>query len=200
MALGKRAETGTKGIIAALKVFDTINEQLPIEELIERLGDRDLIESDRTKRTLCAAHDDTDPSCHIYPDGRFHCFSCGASGDAVDFYALLKGIEPGLDAAYALAEEFSIVLPDRDPVLEHQARERREREDEYLKVAQRFHANLEEHASIREWWDHRGFDEEARREFLLGATDDGVAATVPWWGVHGRVQGIVYRHLGGSDL
>jgi DNA primase len=183
-----------------LQIFDIIHERLSIEELISRLGDRDLIGAGRAKKTLCPAHDDTDPSCHIFPDDRFYCFSCGATGDVVDFYAFLKGLEPGLDAAYALAEEFDILLPQRDPLLECQARERREREDEYLRRAQKLHANLEDHVSIREWWDRRGFDEEARKEHLLGATDDGVAATVPWWGVHGRVQGIVYRHLDGEEL
>ncbi len=163
-----------------MQVFDTIRERLPIEALIEKLGDRDLIEAGRTKKTLCPAHDDTTPSCHVFPDGRFYCFSCGATGDGVDFYALVKGIRPGLDAAYALADEYGITLPRRDPVSERQARERREREDEYLKEAQRLHANLKENVSIREWWGRRGFDEEARSEFLLGASEDGTSATIPW--------------------
>lgn len=182
-----------------MQIFDTIHQQLSIEELLARFGYRDLIEVGRTKKTWCVAHDDGDPSCHIFPDGRFHCFSCGATGDVVDFYAFLQGIEPGLDAAYALAEEFGIPLPQRDPVLEGQARERREREDEYLIEAQRFHANLEGNASTRQWWDRRGFNQEARREFLLGATDDGISATIPWWGARGRIQGIVHRRLDGAE-
>jgi len=148
-----------------LQIFDTIHERLPIEELVSRLGDRALTEAGRTKKTRYVAHNDTDPSCHVFPDGRFHCFSCGATGDAVDFYAFAKGLESGFDAAYALAEEFGIPLPHRDPLLERQTQESREREDEYLREAQKFHANLEDHASIQTWWTLRGFDDEACREF-----------------------------------
>lgn len=28
----------------------------------------------------------------FYPDGRFHCFGCGADGDAADLYAALHGV------------------------------------------------------------------------------------------------------------
>lgn len=42
---------------------------------------------------------DIHPSCHIYSDG-FHCFVCGAHGDAVDWLEL----EHGLTTAEAIAE------------------------------------------------------------------------------------------------
>lgn len=33
----------------------------------------------------CIVHADSTPSMHIYEDGRFKCFGCGVSGDALDF-------------------------------------------------------------------------------------------------------------------
>jgi len=36
---------------------------------------------------LCPFHADTHPSLRVYPDGHYHCFACGAHGDAVDLYA-----------------------------------------------------------------------------------------------------------------
>jgi DNA primase len=36
-------------------------------------------------KTLCPFHQDSSPSCHIYDDG-FHCYACGAHGDALDWY------------------------------------------------------------------------------------------------------------------
>ena len=35
------------------------------------------------KKALCPFHDDRRPSLRIYPDG-YHCFVCGAHGDAID--------------------------------------------------------------------------------------------------------------------
>jgi putative DNA primase/helicase len=42
---------------------------------------------DRRGNVICPAHDDHSPSCHIYPD-HFHCFSCGAHGDHIDWLEL----------------------------------------------------------------------------------------------------------------
>jgi DNA primase len=36
-------------------------------------------------KTLCPFHTDSSASCHIYDDG-FHCYACGAHGDALDWY------------------------------------------------------------------------------------------------------------------
>ena len=44
------------------------------------------------------------------------------------------------------------------------------------------HRALERHhAGVREWWDSRGFGHELRKRFLLGATEDGSEATLPFW-------------------
>lgn len=45
----------------------------------------------RARKCLCPAHDDHTPSCHIYDD-RFHCFACGAHGDAVDWLELVHNL------------------------------------------------------------------------------------------------------------
>jgi DNA primase len=39
----------------------------------------------RQGKTLCPFHQDSSPSCHIYPDG-FKCFSCNAHGDALNWF------------------------------------------------------------------------------------------------------------------
>lgn len=42
--------------------------------------------------TCCPIHGETKPSMCFFPDGRFHCFGCGAHGDAADLYAALHGV------------------------------------------------------------------------------------------------------------
>lgn len=40
----------------------------------------------------CPLHNEKTPSMCFFPDGRFHCFGCGAHGDAADLYAALHGV------------------------------------------------------------------------------------------------------------
>lgn len=40
----------------------------------------------------CPLHGEKMPSMCFFPDGRFHCFGCGAHGDAADLYAALHNV------------------------------------------------------------------------------------------------------------
>jgi CHC2 zinc finger/Toprim domain len=43
-------------------------------------------------KVCCPFHDDRTPSCHIYDD-HFHCFGCGARGDAIDWLMMIEGMD-----------------------------------------------------------------------------------------------------------
>lgn len=48
----------------------------------------------RQKEILCPFHDERKPSCKIDLDkGIFHCFGCGAKGNALDFVAKREGVD-----------------------------------------------------------------------------------------------------------
>lgn len=48
---------------------------------------------------LCPFHEDRNPSFSVFPDsGRYKCFSCGESGDVIDFVARIEGIPVGVAA------------------------------------------------------------------------------------------------------
>jgi DNA polymerase I-like protein with 3'-5' exonuclease and polymerase domains len=68
--------------------------ELPIPHLAD-LVDQPLVSG----KVLCPFHDDRTPSCHIYTD-HFHCFGCGAHGDAIDWLIMIKGLDR--DAAIEL--------------------------------------------------------------------------------------------------
>jgi putative DNA primase/helicase len=54
----------------------------------------------RQNKTLCPFHSDSSPSCHIYDNG-FHCYACGAHGDALNWYQQVHSLSKA-DAIKAL--------------------------------------------------------------------------------------------------
>lgn len=53
---------------------------------------------------LCPLHEEHKASMMFDKAGRWHCFSCGRGGDAVDLWAAVKGMAPA-DAAAELGEK-----------------------------------------------------------------------------------------------
>lgn len=81
--------------------------------------------------TRCPFHDDRNPSFFIFPNGRWRCFGCQASGDAVALVARLTGLKP-MEAARAIARDFGLQVDGpEDPEARRKAEEaRKRREDE----------------------------------------------------------------------
>lgn len=52
----------------------------------------------------CPLHSDQRPSLCFYPDGSWHCFSCGAGGDSVALLASMQGISQ-LEAARQICDQ-----------------------------------------------------------------------------------------------
>jgi hypothetical protein len=52
------------------------------------------------RKVHCPFHAEDTPSCHVYEDGHYHCFGCGAHGDAIDWLRDVEGLD--YDAAKAL--------------------------------------------------------------------------------------------------
>jgi len=92
--------------------------RLPLEDVVQRLG----MESARrgaTVQALCPFHQDTRPSLNLYPaDGattaHYHCFACGAHGNAIDLVKKVQGLE-FLPAVKWLAQQFGIKAPNWQP-------------------------------------------------------------------------------------
>jgi DNA primase len=62
-------------------------------------------------KIVCPFHDDHNPSCHInFDEGAFHCFACGASGDAFQFVNLAT---PKIDGLRTLILYHAILNSDK---------------------------------------------------------------------------------------
>jgi DNA primase len=70
-----------------------------LEELRKRISLPDLVRkhselerSHRQWRCCCPFHDEKTPSFYVYEDDHYHCFGCGAHGDAISFVMQSEGI------------------------------------------------------------------------------------------------------------
>ncbi len=96
--------------------FAAIRDRIPAIDAAREYG----MEFDRTgKKARCIFHPDHEPSMS-FRDGRFRCWSCGASGTSLDLTAQLFGLSV-TEAARRLNEDFRLGLEsDRRPTEEEQ--------------------------------------------------------------------------------
>lgn len=84
-----------------MNLFESVKNAVSARSAAERYG----ITVNRNGMACCPFHNDSTPSMKI--DERYHCFGCGADGDAINFTAQLFGLSQ-LDAAKKLAQDFNI--------------------------------------------------------------------------------------------
>jgi DNA primase len=168
-------------------VFDVLRHEVPLHLILE---------IDKQGKALCVAHDEDTPSLHVYED-HTHCYGCGFHGDVTNVWQEKKGIRSALEAARDLAREFEVQLPEMSSAAWERLSQQRGEQELHLATAKEANKRLSRKKKVREWWESRGFDEDLRNRFILGASEDGKAAVIP---MHhrGRVLGLIYRNLSGK--
>src|SRR5581483_8968835 len=73
-----------------------------------------LARSGRQWKGCCPFHDEKTPSFYVYEDGHYHCFGCGAHGDAIGFIMHTEGTG-FMDAVAQLAAEAGLEVPKPSP-------------------------------------------------------------------------------------
>ena len=167
-----------------------------IEEILTRLPDlTQLFERDgHTPKKFgggwfvrCPFHEDGSPSCHIHNErGKFHCYGCGAKGDAIDYYqktrdlsfqdtlvelAHIAGVGPTCDTSQPVtrasksAAPPTVVAPLLGPALE-----------KWQAACQSLLADGAEIERIAAW---RGIEPGA----VAFAAARGLIGSYPYWGV-----------------
>ena len=172
-----------------MNIFETVREQVALDLVVSANG---------SAKVSCVAphHQDNHASMHVYKD-HVHCYGCGFHGDIVDVWSAQTGIICPIEAAFDLAREFNVQLPEMSKDTRQKAEEKRQKQTDARKLAQACHRALNQHDAMREWWEGRGFDEDLRARFLLGANKDGTEAVIPFWH-RGRVLFLVRRRLQGE--
>ncbi len=91
--------------------LDELRARTPMHGLVARRVK--LSKSGRNWKGCCPFHSEKSPSFYVYEDG-FHCFGCGAHGDAISFVMQTEG-GTFIDAVESLAAEAGLEVPKASP-------------------------------------------------------------------------------------
>jgi len=134
-----------------------------------------LVRAGREFKACCPFHNEKTPSFTINDEkGFYHCFGCGAHGDAIRFLTDQRGL-PFMDAVKELAAKAGLEVPAADPG----AREKAERTSTLTDVmasCQRWFAEQlagSAGAEARDYLKKRGIDAKAVERFGIGLAPDG---------------------------
>lgn len=153
-----------------------------------------LVRAGREWKACCPFHQEKTPSFTINDEkGFYHCFGCGAHGDAIRYLTEARGL-PFIDAVKELADAAGMDVPAPDP----RARERAERAaglHEVMEAAARWFtdqlAGLEG-AEARAYLAQRGLSDTTIRRFGFGFAPDSrtkLKSALKQWGVDKLIEG-----------
>jgi DNA primase len=153
--------------------LDELRSRLSLAELVGRRVR--LTRRGREYGGLCPFHNEKTPSFYVVEDkGFFHCFGCGAHGDAIGFAMRADNLD-FIEAVERLAGEAGIAVPQQTPHEREQAQRQKTLLEALVAAADFYEGQLwaPGGARAREYLARRGLDEETIRRFRLGwAPDD----------------------------
>lgn len=130
-----------------------IKNAVPMRAVVDYYG----FEVNRGNKVLCPFHGDKNNSLHIYPK-RYHCFACGAYGDAIDFVSQYFNI-PFLESIKKINTDFSLGLPIGEKLSDEaqkkanrqayqRRKERERRQNELKRLLTAYHAAYDWYAAL----------------------------------------------------
>lgn len=154
---------------------DSVEQVRQAADLVELLRGRvELVRRGGRWWARCPFHDERSPSFTILPDHRrYHCFGCGAQGDAITWMREREGAATFNEAVEALAERFGVELRyEKGSPQEEAQRAAGARRLQLLARAAQFYAaylwKSDEAAPARRYLTDRGFSEELLRRYKVG--------------------------------
>ncbi|ASJ91239.1 DNA primase [Porphyrobacter sp. CACIAM 03H1] len=152
---------------------DELRARITLSTLVQRSVK--LTRAGREWKGCCPFHDEKTPSFYVNDQKQFyHCFGCGAHGDAISWMVDHAGLQ-FLDAVKELAAMAGMEVPAPDPVQARKAEARASLID-VTEAAQRFFVDSlagPGGAAARDYLERRGFSPAVMREFGFGwAPDD----------------------------
>jgi DNA primase len=157
-----------------------VQELLSRVDLVELVGRQvQLKKTGANYVGLCPFHGEKSPSFTVSPSKQFyHCFGCGANGDAIRFLTEQHGLG-FVEAVKELAQQVGLTVPedDADPRRKELAAQQREHEatlsDVLARAAAHYRKQLKASARAIDYLKGRGLSGEIAARFGLGYAPDG---------------------------
>lgn len=149
----------------------------PLPSIIERMTNQQVVKH----KIVCPFHDDRNPSLHVYEDGGFKCFGCGAAGDVFDFVGLyLFGPQYHRDSNFLdvvdhLGGLNIAPIPERPEQRTTAPRKPKPKLSISNDAINHWHSTMP--AERRQWWHGRGLLDTTIDSYKLGW--DGERYTIP---------------------
>jgi DNA primase len=137
-----------------------------------------LLRAGREWKACCPFHNEKTPSFTVNDDkGFYHCFGCGAHGDAIRFLTDQRGMV-FMDAVKELAAKAGMDVPAPDPRAREQAERTASLTDVMAEVAKYYSEQLNglAGADARQYLQRRGLDPATVERFGLGMAPDNRTA------------------------
>jgi DNA primase len=154
--------------------LDELRARVPISQIVGRRVQWDRRKSNPTRGDLwacCPFHQESTPSFHVEDrKGFYHCFGCGAKGDAISFLREQENMS-FMEAVSELAREAGMAMPEADPAAAARAAKARGLADwmEQAVAFYRQHLAGPGGAGARAYIDRRGLSPATVAAFELGA-------------------------------
>jgi len=152
-------------------------------------------------RANCPFHNEKTPSFYVNPTRQsFHCFGCGAGGDAITFVRDYENL-PFMEAVRKLAQRSGVQIQEEenDPLADQKRRRKGRLLDLHREAAEFFHQQLltspdAEHA--RAYLKSRGFGREMAKSWTIGWMPENPKAFLDW----ARSKSFTGRELSDSGI
>jgi DNA primase len=156
--------------------LDELRARVTLSTLIGRTVK--ILRAGREYKACCPFHNEKTPSFTINDEkGFYHCFGCGAHGDAIRWMTDQRGLS-FMDAVKELAAEAGMEVPAPDPRAAKKAEEQASLRDVVQAAADWFAQQLDSSngAPARDYLARRGISDATRRAFDFGLAPDSRSA------------------------
>ena len=159
-----------ESLLARADIVHVINQRVPLKK------------GGTSYKACCPFHDEKTPSFNVSQNKQFyHCFGCGANGDALKFLMDYDGLS-FVEAVESLASQYGMEVPREKLSPEkqkaQQARQQKQRDlyDVMHLTAKFYRHQLRDHPSseqAKNYLRQRGLSPEVAKEYVIGFAPDG---------------------------
>lgn len=187
--MGVISKENIEQVLSSTDIVDLIQSYVPLKRAGAQF------------RANCPFHNEKTPSFYVNPGRQsFHCFGCGAGGDAITFVRDYENL-PFMEAVRKLASRAGVQIQEveNDPLADQKRRSKGRLLDLHREAAEFFHQQLltspdAEHA--RAYLKSRGFGREMAKNWTIGWMPENPKAFLDW----ARSKSFTGRELSDSGI